>query len=302
MYTLDKTVFLKRTILANALLFALNGAVLFNNADWFIDTDAGQSVWVQTVGVILLIIALDFLLIARKQPISLPLAMAAVAVNTFGIILSIIVLMTWPEVFSWQGILQAYTAVLLLSAFTFLQIVGILRILRNERKGPRVAVEFQRFVDVSPALAWSIVSDVAGYSNHVPSIKTSRILQGYGKGMLRECSDLKDRHWTEQCTFWNEGEAYGFHVNTNDANYPYPFVELLAEWRVVPKDTGSLLHLRFEATMPWGILGELLLAIGMTKYNADVKGLLDNWEQAMLNSKAAQRDNTQTPLQVAQQL
>ena len=298
----EKTKFLRWAMMANATFSALCGIVLFGAAD---PVAASLGVvdrwWFQAIGVVLLIFSLDLVLIARKQHLSLPLAMLIILADIGWFIASIVILLVWPGIFSKLAVVAIAAVSVVVFVFAILQILGVLRALRNERDGPRVAVEFQRKVDVPPALAWSVVSDVAGYSNYAPSIKSSRILEGSGKGMLRECADPNGGRWTEQCTFWNEGEAYGFRINTGAADYPYPFVELRAEWRVIPERSGSLIYMRFEATMPWGILGELMLAAVMAKYNADVKSLLDNWEQSMLSMNTTQGNENTPSLQIFQQ-
>ena len=143
-------------------------------------------------------------------------------------------------------------------------------------------MSFEREVAVPVERAWNIVSDVDGYHRYAPSLEFSRIVAGEGLNARRECGDAKGR-WSERCTAWEEGHAYAFEVDTNAPDYPYPFKELQGRWSVEPIDEGrTRVRMRFEATMPGGIFGELMMAAVAERFEAAGEGVLDSWEDAML--------------------
>jgi hypothetical protein len=57
--------------------------------------------------------------------------------------------------------------------------------------------------------------------------------------MIRECADPEGNSWEELCTIWEAGHRFKFEVNTDRADYGYPFRELSGLWQVDEIDPTS---------------------------------------------------------------
>lgn len=144
-----------------------------------------------------------------------------------------------------------------------------------------------RTIPVSPAVAWEVVTDHAGYSDVADNLSRVEVVSGNGFGMCRRCYDSQGRGWNETCTLWEEGKAYAFTVDSGAPDYPYPLTELIGFFRVEPAAGGSRVTIEFIARPRWGIVGRLMLRFLMGPAERVCLRLLERWESVMVAKAAA---------------
>jgi ribosome-associated toxin RatA of RatAB toxin-antitoxin module len=223
---------------------------------------------------------------ARREQLSGRDAMLTIVGDLGWVLGTDLLLLGWPELMNTTGQVSLILIAAFVGLWAVLQALGLRRLRQNDRPGPRSLMSFERIVPVGVDRAWAVISDVDGYHRYAPSLEFSRIDEGEGLNARRSCGDAKGS-WSERCTLWEEGHRYVFEVDTGAEDYPYPFEELRGEWSVEPVDEGrTRVRMRFEATMPGGILGELMLAATADAFDAAGEGVLDRWEDAMLERSA----------------
>lgn len=276
----DETRLLRAALLSNAAFSTLCAGTLLLDAGpvstWM---GLGSAVPLYVVGAALVPFAVGLVINARREQVNLGEAVMASLGDAAWVIGSLVLMIGWPEWFSTAGLGAIAGVAAFVATFGIAQVAGIRRILRNAN-GRGSALAFERVVDASPARVWDVISDVHDYAQYAPSLDFSRIVSGHGEGAIRECGDATGR-WNEVCTGWDEGREYRFEVDTRADDYPYPFEELRGQWGVDPVDGGSRIRMRFELVMPYGIVGELMLAAMSGRFRKVGEAVLDNWQQAI---------------------
>lgn len=114
-----------------------------------------------------------------------------------------------------------------------------------------LAVERSRAVAADPEAAWSVISDMAGYADHVDGLAETRIVEGSGLGAVRRCVDTSGADWQETCVAWEPGRSFSVEVDT--ASYPLKFRTLFSAfrgtWWVEPIDGETIIGIRFDADL-----------------------------------------------------
>ena len=287
----NKSAFLKKTLSINAVVTALLGlllAVYAQSTANLLSLDGSMGVYIVAAGICLLAIDLAYLA-TRNPPNTLYVLLLTLADFVWPVVSICLLLYYYDDLATLaQALVLSIAATRLL--FAELQIAGILRMLRNDGKGARLALEFKQALPVPASQAWPVISNVGGYARYVNNLASSTILKGEAVGMLRECQDTQGKRWTEECVAWEEGSHYAFRVNTQAADYPYPFKTLDAEWRLLDDGNRCTILLRFNLSLPWGIIGDLLLAATLPGYQKELRYLFQAWEQAVIAGDAPQRE------------
>ena len=148
------------------------------------------------------------------------------------------------------------------------------------------SLEFSRQMKAPTAIAWAVVSDVAGFGDVAPNLSRAEVLSGAGEGMQRRCYDSRGRGWDEDCTLWEEGRRYEMRVRTE--TYPFMLRQMFrgfrGRWEVEPAEEGALVRMGYEVEP--SRLGEVLwFAIGRV-FERQCERLLDNW-QLEIEARAA---------------
>ncbi len=216
---------------------------------------------------------------ARPQSGSLLVTVLDIAwvVGTAALLLA-----AWNS-FSFSGRLTVALTTLSVATFAMLQLAGMRIVMRSDgtRGDYRNSIEVRRLVDVNPMLAWSMVSDLDRYAEFATGLHFSRVLEGNGVGLRRECGDHAGNSWTERCSVWEDGRVYAMEVDTNHPAYPHPLKAMRGEWRVSPVDGRSEISMRFDFTLKGGLLGEVIAATMMEHKRREMEAVLDQWQAAM---------------------
>lgn len=275
----------RNALWGNALFSLLCGTVLIvfsGPASAF--SDALGPLEFALLGASLLPFAFAVAFSARRRPLKPVHVLVISSMDLAWVIATIILGAVWPTLFTPQGWLAAALVALAVDTFCLLQLFGLRRLSLNPKRHGgegRNVMSVERIISVSPARAWDVMGDVDGYAAYAPNITFSRIVDGQGEGMLRECG-AGDARWTERATLWDEGRAYAFRVDTTAPDYPYPFKLLGGHWELAAVEGGTRVRMRFDVTMKGGLLGDVLFAVALLpKFQATLEELLDNWEVAM---------------------
>jgi ribosome-associated toxin RatA of RatAB toxin-antitoxin module len=171
------------------------------------------------------------------------------------------------------------------------QLLGIARIHRSDgsRGAHRGMLTVERTIQADAGAVWTLISDVEAYADVAPNIASATILSGVGGDMVRQCTDHHGGAWRELAAHWDEGRSYAFTVQTHAPDYPYPFRTLRGEWAVEPTSGGCTVTMRFDFTMPGGVLGDVLATVAVVpKFQPVLDAILDAWQaEAEVDAGAA---------------
>ena len=145
-----------------------------------------------------------------------------------------------------------------------------------------ISVERTRPVTVDIAVAWSVMSDMAGYAAHVDGLAETTVVAGAGLGAVRRCVDTSGADWHETCVVWEPGAGFTVEVDVN--SYPLKFRTLFSAfrgtWWVEPRSAGTVIGITFEAE-----LRPLARAMGRQiehRLTEDLDAILASYEQTMM--------------------
>lgn len=134
-----------------------------------------------------------------------------------------------------------------------------------------------RWLAAPPDVVWEVVSDVAHFAEVAPNLSRSEIVSGTGLGMRRRCYDLLGRGWSETCVAWEDRRRYSFRVDTKD--YPYPLTHMQGTWEIEEQPQGTLLRMRFEYQLKYGLLGRWLDRILIRPaFHLVCRRIMNNWQ------------------------
>lgn len=280
--------FVRRALAANAVFSLCTGVSLMLFASSLGPRLGVDPAWaLQALGGALVPFGLGVAFVAKQKPLRASWVAAISLMDAGWVIGTLILALFWPGVMNQVGWTVAVVVALFVDAFCIAQLVGLRRLTANpnaENGEGRSVLRAERIVPVPIARAWEVISDVGGYAEYAPNIGFSKVLSGEGASIVRECGDGSGR-WTEKASVWTEGKAYGFRVQTDAPDYPYPFKVLGGLWELEPADGGTRVRMRFDVSMKGGLLGDALLAAALVpKFNSTLETLLDNWERAMIDA------------------
>ncbi len=113
----------------------------------------------------------------------------------------------------------------------------------------KLIVERARIVDSSPDAAWSVISDMAGYADHVDGLAETTVVAGSELGAVRRCVDTSGAEWQETCVVWDPGSRYTVEVDVD--TYPMKFRALFSafrgSWWVAEREGRTVIGITFEA-------------------------------------------------------
>ncbi len=150
-----------------------------------------------------------------------------------------------------QGAVVAIASIV--GVFAVGQLLGAQRITAPQsvvsarRDGDVLRLNVTRRVDAAPDVVWRVMTDHPGYADVASNIAKVEVLDGDGLGMRRRCSDPKGGTWTETCDVFEAGRRYGFVVDTDAADYPYPIAALQGRWSVAPDGAGAVFAIDIAA-------------------------------------------------------
>ena len=148
-----------------------------------------------------------------------------------------------------------------------------------------VTIERSKLIDASPDRAWQVIADMNGYQDHVTGLSTTEVVSGDGVGAVRHCVDTSGADWYETCDVWEPGSHYS--VDVDVSTYPLKYRALFSAfrgtWSVTPSGDGTVIGMRFDATLR-NVPGVAKLVKRLVEQStADLDATLESYEAAALN-------------------
>jgi hypothetical protein len=137
--------------------------------------------------------------------------------------------------------------------------------------------ELDRYIDAPRAQAWAVLSDLDGWGEHAPNLRSTEVVAGGGEGAVRRRYNKAGKGWSETCTLWHPGRRYVMEVDTSD--YPYPMTVMRGTFSVDDEGRGSRVSLRFDYQFKYGPVGRLAGLLARPMFSRTCKRLLASIER-----------------------
>lgn len=147
----------------------------------------------------------------------------------------------------------------------------------------KLGVERTRTVDAAVERAWAVISDMAGYAEHVAGLAETTIVSGSEVGAVRRCVDTSGDDWRETCVVWEQGARLTVEVDV--ASYPLKFRALFSAfrgtWWVNEVDGETIMGITFEARLRRA--GRPLRKQIRRRLEADLDDILESYARSILH-------------------
>lgn len=136
-----------------------------------------------------------------------------------------------------------------------------------------------RLLQAPTDVVWEVMTDPDVYEEVAPNLSSVVILEGEGKGMVRECVDTNGNAWTESCYHWEEGSGFAVAVEVETSDFHRRlFTRFDGEWSLTEREDGVLVTMRFDFDTKYGPLGSLLGRYITYKAAPVIEDVFDGWE------------------------
>lgn len=277
----DPTI-LRAALLTNAAFSTLTGGIALGwsgpLAAWM---ELAEPAWLAGLGPSLLAFAALLIWVATRPSLDARLALGICAADAGWVVGSLGLLLLLPDAVGEGGRWLVAGCAVAVGGIALGQLLGIARLHRGDgtRGGHRSTLQQVRFVRAAPEALWPLLADLDGYHEVAPNLSFSRTLAGRGEGAVRECGDHEGGRWTERCVLWEQGHRFAMEVDTTADDYPYPLRTLRGEWAVAEAPGGSTVRMRFDLTLPGGLLGEVFAAVVLVpRFEPVIAAILDSWQ------------------------
>ncbi|SIT02031.1 Polyketide cyclase / dehydrase and lipid transport [Roseivivax lentus] len=236
--------------------------------------------------------------LSRYRFVSRAMVHEIVFLDVLWIIGSVVLIAAFGQVLTATGVAIVAAVALVVAFFAISQFLSAARI---ERPVPVARVEMRdgtlhaivkRRVRAPVATVWDVMTDHPGYADVADNLSKVEVLSGDGLGMTRRCHGPKGESWTETCDLFEPGQAYGFRVHTEAADYPYPFADLSGRWRVEDHPEGAAFEIDITARLKGNALSRWLFAtMAGPQFRTILIDLADAWAARMEREAGLQADN-----------
>ena len=287
---------LRQALKANAVLSLTTGLILLLAAGplaaWMsplTETAFGLSVTtlLRLTGAELVAFAALPFWVCRRPRLSIPLTRLVIVLDLLWVAGSAALLLGLPGVLTTAGLWVVGLAALLVLDFVLLQSFGLWQLYQGRaaitlrREGRDLHIHAAGLVDAPAEVVWQVMADQEGYAEVADNIGKVEVLEGSGLGMVRRCSDTAGRSWRERCTFWEEGRAFAFVVDTEAPDYPYPLDYLQGRWSMAPVGDHISVAMDFVVRPRPGLINALLFRMLLGVLLPVCDRLLANWATRM---------------------
>lgn len=251
------------------------------------------------VGAGLLIFAVDVALIARDKFLtSKDLYLVSVADDAW-VLASIAALVFYSAhltSFGWYAVAAVAAGV---AGFAISQSLIALRLspprsqFSMAKAGKGFEISVTRETRASAETVWQVMTDHPGYADVADNLSKVDVLSGEGPNTRRKCYGPKGESWTETCDLYQDGKVFGFKVQTDAADYPYPFKKVQGRWSVASKGPGAEFTVVIKVEPKNGYTALMMQLVGFRNIRALMINLADRWAERM------EREERGPALQVA---
>lgn len=211
-----------------------------------------------------------------------------IAFDLGWVVLSAVALVLASSVLTLLGVWIVVGLAAMVLVFALAQALGLAILYQGEsalsvaRDGRVRRVKLTRAVDVPKATAWEVMIDHEAYADIAENLASVEIVDGEGHGMCRRCYGSDGSTWMETSHVWEEGERYGFTIDTEAPDYPYPLARLAAVWSVKSLgDTRSVVSIEFEVEPRTSLKGAIFVRVSMLMFPKLLDRLLGRWAVKM---------------------
>ena len=240
------------------------------------------------LGILLLAFAGGVALIATRRLLRRGWVWAVIAADVLWVLDSGLLLVLFPEALSPTGFWVVAGCAGLVALFAIDQAIGLAMLYQGRseitvtRFGDRMTMTAGIATSATPARVWQVMSDQEGYADVADNIGRVEIVEGRGKGMIRQCSDNDGKSWQETCTLWDEGRAFAFRVHTEAEDYPYPIAALSGTWSLAAVEHGRTeIRMDFEIRAKPGLVNRMLFQMMAVPFAKICDRLLRRWVEIM---------------------
>ena len=247
-----------------------------------------QTTLLRVIGADFLVFAAGAAFVASRRIINLTFVKAIVVVE-FAILVAIIAALAFVNsAFTEFGRALLVEVATVTGVIAVTQLIGAFLLYQGSSRHTvrwqerELFVRMSRFVAAPVDVAWSVMTDHVAYAEYAKNLAGVEILEGDGLGMIRKCTDVDGGSWTEEATIWEPMHRFGFEIDTDAKDYPYPLESLYATWSVEPAgSTGVLVSIQFSATPMRGLKGKLFGLMGQYVFPKVLDDILCKWKAEM---------------------
>lgn len=151
-----------------------------------------------------------------------------------------------------------------------------------ENQDGTIVLNASREVETTQETAWRVISDHEGYADVADNLSKVSVISGDSVGMTRECFSVNGDSWSERAHIWEEGHRYGFQVDTQRADYPYPLESMAGIWSVDEFGKGKCcVSMNFKIQPLNSLKGRLFGKVMVLLFSTGCDRLLGKWEEMM---------------------
>lgn len=288
---------LRSALVANGLFSLLCAAACATNAKGIADAlFTSDTVWfglpagasLATLAITLGAFAAIVLIVATRKQIPTTAVMVIVALDMGWVALSVPALLFGTDLLTVGGRWVIGLVAMAVLIFGLAQAVGLAVLYQgpsafhSTRNGEVRQVKLTRSVAVPAPVAWAVMVDHEAYAEVAENLTGVEVLEGDGPGMTRKCYGTRGESWTETAHIWEEGKRYGFTIDTDAPDYPYPLERLAAIWSVEDRGPGHAdVAIAFEVFPRQTLNGAIFVRVSMLMFPKLLDRLLGRWVARM---------------------
>lgn len=241
--------------------------------------------FIQVVGAVLVVIALDLLHQVTRHKLATWRALYASLDNIAGAAATAILLALYPNALSDLGFLwvtSLATIEFILGACLFWAAGFVYKVSGKNVYRHCIPV----FVDAPADKMWSIISQFKDIHKYSPFLKSSRVLDDKrpGIGAIRACEDQKGNQWREECVDFDEGSRVTLRFLAEDPNFPLPASKMQGGWEITPRENGCDVIVWWELSPKPKYMAPIILPLFAFKMDRDFPSIIQNMALNALDS------------------
>jgi len=254
----------------------------------FLAPDGWEPALLISFGISLFIFALGLVWMATNHHVTKRAIMIIIIADLGWILASALLIIFASHLFTENGGLIVEIVAGFVTLFAIGQFIGARQITPSlsqvniRSSNGRLTASVTRTVKAPTSTVWKIMTDHPGYANVASNLSKVEVLSGDGLGMKRRCFGPKGESWEEICDLFEEGRIFGFRIQTDAPDYPYPISDLKGRWTVEPSGMGSVFSISITAKPKGGFITRSLFSlIAKRQFKTVLIDLADAWAKLM---------------------
>ncbi len=255
----------------------------------FVDGAGWGAILLRVIGVGLIVFAVDLGLMSRDRFVAKAMVLTISAADLVWVVGSGVVLAMFGDLLTPIGQEVVLGVAVVVAMFGAGQFVGARRLraplstVTARTEDGVLHLRVRRAVDAPATIVWQVMTDHPGYADVASNIAKVEVLSGDGLGMVRRCTDPKGASWLERCEHYLPNKEFGFTIDTDAPDYPYPIAALQGRWSVTPMAKGTAAFTIDINARPKGnaLQRRLFMALAGPQFKPVLIDLADAWAARM---------------------